>query len=117
MSWQTYVDDHLLVPLPNGGQLSHAAIVGQDGGVWAQDAAGGYGGLGQSGVKLGGTKYMLIAGEPGSVVRGKKGQEDGVTVKKTMTALVIGIYSKGVQPADCNVIVENMGDYLAGQNI
>lgn len=37
MSWQTYVDDHLLVPLPNGGQLSHAAIVGQDGGVWAQD--------------------------------------------------------------------------------
>jgi len=79
--------------------------------------AGGYGGLGQSGVKLGGTKYMLIAGEPGSVVRGKKGQEDGVTVKKTMTALVIGIYSKGVQPADCNVIVENMGDYLAGQNI
>ncbi len=38
MSWLTYVDDHLLVPLPNGGQLSHAAIVGQDGGVWAQDA-------------------------------------------------------------------------------
>ena len=38
MSWQTYVDDHLLVPLPNGGQLAHAAIVGQDGGVWAQDA-------------------------------------------------------------------------------
>ena len=38
MSWQTYVDDHLLVPLPNGGQLSHAAIIGQDGGVWAQDA-------------------------------------------------------------------------------
>lgn len=80
-------------------------------------AAGGYGGLGQSGVKLGGMKYMLIAGEPGSVVRGKKGGEEGVTVKKTMTALVIGIYSKGVQPADCNVIVENMGDYLAGQNI
>lgn len=80
-------------------------------------AAGGYGGLGQTGVKLGGMKYMLIAGEPGSVVRGKKGGEEGVTVKKTMTALVIGIYSKGVQPADCNVIVENMGDYLAGQNI
>lgn len=38
MSWQTYVDDHLMVPLPNGGHLSHAAIVGQDGGVWAQDA-------------------------------------------------------------------------------
>lgn len=38
MSWQAYVDDHLMVPLPHGGQLVHAAIVGQDGGVWAQDA-------------------------------------------------------------------------------
>ena len=27
-----------MVALPNGGHLSHAAIVGQDGGVWAQDA-------------------------------------------------------------------------------
>lgn len=35
-SWQAYVDEHLLVPLPNGGELSSAAIVGADGGVWAQ---------------------------------------------------------------------------------
>ena len=36
-SWQAYVDEHLLVPLPNGGMLSSAAIVGADGGVWAQN--------------------------------------------------------------------------------
>jgi len=36
MSWQSYVDEHLLCELPHGGQLSSAAIVGQDGGVWAQ---------------------------------------------------------------------------------
>jgi profilin len=36
MSWQTYVDEHLLCELPKGGVLSAAAIVGQDGGVWAQ---------------------------------------------------------------------------------
>ena len=36
MSWQAYVDDHLLCELPKGGVLSHAAIIGQDGGVWAQ---------------------------------------------------------------------------------
>ena len=36
MSWQSYVDDHLLVELPGGGQLTHAAILGEDGGVWAQ---------------------------------------------------------------------------------
>lgn len=36
MSWQTYIDDHLMVDLPNGGKLTSAAIFGQDGGVWAQ---------------------------------------------------------------------------------
>lgn len=36
MSWQTYVDEHLMCELPHGGQLASAAIVGQDGGVWAQ---------------------------------------------------------------------------------
>lgn len=36
MSWQAYVDDHLMCQLPGGGQLAHAAIWGQDGGVWAQ---------------------------------------------------------------------------------
>ena len=35
-SWQAYIDEHLIVPLPSGGQLSSAAIVGSDGGVWAQ---------------------------------------------------------------------------------
>ena len=36
MSWQEYVDDHLMCELPNGGSLKSAAIVGSDGGVWAQ---------------------------------------------------------------------------------
>ena len=36
MSWQEYVDDHLMCELPNGGILKSAAIVGSDGGVWAQ---------------------------------------------------------------------------------
>ena len=38
MSWQTYVDDHLMVDLPGGGKLAFAAIYGQDGGCWAQSA-------------------------------------------------------------------------------
>jgi hypothetical protein len=32
------VDEHLMCGLPAGGQLSSAAIVGHDGGVWAQSA-------------------------------------------------------------------------------
>lgn len=43
--------------------------------------------------------------------------QDGVTVKKTTSALVIGIYGEGVQPADGNIVVENLADYLIGQGI
>lgn len=32
-----YVDRYLLPDLPEGGRLSHAAIVGPDSGVWARD--------------------------------------------------------------------------------
>ena len=86
---QAYVDDHLLCELPGGGRLQHAAILGQDGGVWAQsehfpaitpdevaalvkgltDSAQ----LAQSGIRIAGEKYMMVAGEPGEVIRGKKG--------------------------------------------
>ena len=58
----------------------------------------------------------MIGGEDGAVIRGKFGQ-GGITIKKTVSAIVIGIYPSGVQPGDCNVIVENMGDYLMGQGI
>ena len=59
---------------------------------------------------------MIIGGDAGEVIRGKFGQ-GGLTIKKTASAFVIGIYGEGVQPGDCNVIVENMGDYLASQGI
>lgn len=37
MSWQTYVDEHLLCEI-EGNHLISAAIIGQDGTVWAQSA-------------------------------------------------------------------------------
>lgn len=37
MSWQTYVDEHLMCEI-EGNHLSAAAIIGQDGSVWAQSA-------------------------------------------------------------------------------
>jgi len=147
--------------LPGGGQLSSAAIVGLDGGVWAQSASFPAVSKGEvdalvagvtdpallamTGIVLGGDKARLagasrasravctqlpacrppltlppqffsIGGEPGSVVRGKKGP-GGCTVKKTVTALVVGIYGEGVTPGDCSVVVENLGDYLSEQGI
>lgn len=37
MSWQTYVDDHLMCEI-DGNHLTSAAIIGQDGSVWAQSS-------------------------------------------------------------------------------
>ena len=40
MSWQTYVDEHLMCDIDGQGQhLTAAAIVGHDGSVWAQSTA------------------------------------------------------------------------------
>eukprot|EP00245_Coleochaete_scutata_P006380 TRINITY_DN20808_c0_g1_i1.p1 TRINITY_DN20808_c0_g1~~TRINITY_DN20808_c0_g1_i1.p1 ORF type:complete len:134 (-),score=28.48 TRINITY_DN20808_c0_g1_i1:658-1059(-) len=131
MSWQAYVDDHLLAPIKDStNKLTSAAILGHDGSVWAQSAnfpqlsgpetaslIAGFndaGTLAQNGLFMGGAKYMVIQGEAGAVIRGKKGQ-GGCTIKKTGMAIVVGLYDEPVQPGDCNIVVENMGDYLIGQ--
>jgi profilin len=132
MSWQQYVDEHLMVDLPHGGRLSSAAIVGQDGGIWASSpgfpdvtpeevdalVAGlaDQGAVATTGLILAGVKYLVIPGDPGAVLRGKKGP-DGVTVKKTETALVVGFYGAGAQPGDATGCIEALGDYLKGQGI
>ncbi|TQE02351.1 hypothetical protein C1H46_011990 [Malus baccata] len=64
----------------------------------------------------GGTKYMVIQGEPGVVIRGKKGP-GGVTVKKSTMALLIGIYDEPMTPGQCNMVVERLGDYLVEQGL
>lgn len=39
MSWQTYVDDHLMCEIEGtNNHLTSAAILGIDGSVWAQSA-------------------------------------------------------------------------------
>ena len=74
------------------------------------------GSLAPTGLYLGGTKYMVIQGEPGAVIRGKKGP-GGVTVKKTGAALIIGIYDEPMTPGQCNMVVERLGDYLIEQGL
>ena len=134
MSWDSYISDHLMVELPNTGglKLDHAAIIGKDGLVWAKDddfpdvtdeqiqnIVKGFDdsdSLAQAGLKLGDKKFLVVQGDPGQVIRGKQG-DSGVCVKQTLTAMVIGIYGKGVQPGDCNVLVEGLGDYLKDMDV
>ncbi|CAD5170051.1 unnamed protein product [Musa acuminata subsp. malaccensis] len=129
MSWQAYVDDHLMCEIDDM-QLTAAAILGLDGSVWAQSATFPQlkpeeitaimtdfeepGSLAPTGLYLGGIKYMVIQGEPGSVIRGKKGA-GGVTIKKTNLALIIGIYEEPMTGGQCSMIVERLGDYLYDQ--
>ncbi|KAI0496511.1 hypothetical protein KFK09_022830 [Dendrobium nobile] len=129
MSWQAYVDDHLMCEI-DGQRLTSSAIVGHEGGVWAQSESfpqskpeeitailndfAEPGSLAPTGLYLGNVQYMVIQGEPGAVIRGKKGS-GGITIKKTNLALIIGIYDEPMAPGQCNVIVERLGDYLLEQ--
>ncbi|KAK8958616.1 hypothetical protein KSP40_PGU000901 [Platanthera guangdongensis] len=131
MSWQTYVDEQLMCDIDGHG-LAAAAIIGLDGNVWAQSESfpqfepsqisgivnefNEPGSLAPTGLRLGETKYLVIQGEPGAVIRGKKGA-GGVTVKKTNQAMIFGIYNEPVNPGQCNIIVENLGDYLLEQGL
>ncbi|KAL1088972.1 hypothetical protein E1A91_D08G294600v1 [Gossypium mustelinum] len=46
----------------------------------------------------------------------KKGT-GGVTIKKTGQGLIFGIYEEPVTPGQCNMVVERLGDYLAEQGL
>lgn len=87
MSWQTYIDEHLMCDI-DGHRLTAAAIIGLDGSVWAQSDSfpkfkpeemtgimndfNEPGSLAPTGLFLASAKYMVIQGEPGAVIRGKK---------------------------------------------
>ncbi|GKV11818.1 hypothetical protein SLEP1_g23037 [Rubroshorea leprosula] len=133
MSFQSYVDEYLMDDIDGQGQhLASAAIIGHDGRVWAQSAnfpqvkpneiadiikdfdEPGY--LAPTGLHIAGVKYMVIQGEPGAVIRGKKGS-GGITIQKTCQALVFGIYEEPVTPGQCNMVVERFGNYLIDQGL
>ncbi|RRT37213.1 hypothetical protein GW17_00049839 [Ensete ventricosum] len=88
MSWQTYVDDHLMCEI-EGHHLTAAAIIGQDGSVWAQSA-----------------NFLFWWQGSG-----------GITVKKTNQALIFGLYDEPMTPGQCNMVVERLGDYLIDQGL
>eukprot|EP01023_Acetabularia_acetabulum_P012630 TRINITY_DN1591_c0_g1_i1.p3 TRINITY_DN1591_c0_g1~~TRINITY_DN1591_c0_g1_i1.p3 ORF type:complete len:130 (-),score=34.40 TRINITY_DN1591_c0_g1_i1:293-682(-) len=124
MSWQEYIDGNMMAE----NKLQHAAILGkEDGAVWAcsenfptvDDAefANLMAALGNptekaiSGIFLGGTKYFYLRGTAGELLIGKIGS-GGICIRATEQCLLVGIYGEGTVPSECNLIVENLGDYL-----
>ena len=121
MSWQSYVDDHLVAT----GQVKHAALLGHDGNVWAKsqefpaaedqvkNIATNFSSPGKfqaGGLHLGGVKYMFLSNNE-KVMRFKKGT-NGVHVFKTTKAYIIALYEEPTLAEQCAQVTEKLGEYL-----
>lgn len=45
------------------------------------------------------------------------GADSGVCIVKTNRALLIGVYGAGMQPGNCNAVMEKLADYLIENGI
>ncbi|PPD78039.1 hypothetical protein GOBAR_DD25040 [Gossypium barbadense] len=111
MSWQTYVDEHLMCD-----------IEGQDQHLKAPSSLRfcSYLQLNASEVTkiLMNRATLLLKGYilPLQSIWSYRGT-GGVTIKKTGQGLIFGIYEEPVTPGQCNMVVERLGDYLAEQGL
>ncbi|KZO90799.1 profilin [Calocera viscosa TUFC12733] len=121
MSWQAYVDDHLV----GTGKISRAAIIGLAGGVWASSS--GYNLSPQeqqaiinvfnntdtafaNGLRLNNRKFFTVQADDQKFY-GKLGA-GGSTLVKTTQAVVVAEYDPPTQGGEANLVVEKLGDYL-----
>ncbi|KDN45285.1 putative PFY1-profilin [Tilletiaria anomala UBC 951] len=121
MSWQTYVDTNLL----GSGRVSHAAILGLKGGVWATSSGFALTPEEQrtivstfdapdtaqaNGIRAAGRKYFCLKAD-GRSVYGKQGA-DGIVCVKTAQCVLVCVYLSPIVPGEANKVVESLGDYL-----
>jgi len=120
-SWNSYVTSIL-----DSKQVKDVAIVGSDGALWA--TSGGWN-LTQTEINnainllakpgtqtqffVGGVSYFVLRGDTVSVY-GKKGQQ-GVVLRATKQAVLIGQYDNNMQPGHCNTTVEKYAQHLLTQ--
>lgn len=71
----------------------------------------------RKGIKVGGQNYIFLRCEEGRSIYGRKGANAGVCIVKTTQALLIGIYGPGIQPGNCNAVIEKLADYLIQHEI
>ena len=67
--------------------------------------------------QLGAEHYIFLRSEVGRLMLGRKGADSGVCVVKTRSAVLVGTYTAGVQPANCSGVMERMADYLIQHNL
>jgi len=127
MSWQEFVDQQICAVVP----CKMALIAGiDDGTIWAKKECPGITitsdelvtiGRGiksnnevkcfeQTGIKLGGEKYICISAEP-SLVRGRK-NKNALCIVGTNTCLIVAVCDENASAGQLNNAVEKLGDYL-----
>ncbi|KAK4525718.1 hypothetical protein GAYE_SCF16G3627 [Galdieria yellowstonensis] len=121
MSWQVYVDQHLL----GSGKVKDAAIASLQGNIWARSA--GFQAsteelkkliatfhqtkeAAQNGIFLGNKKYFFLRSTEDTIY-GKLG-DDGFVAMQTNMCLIIAIFTKPVSAAECATAVGRIVDYL-----
>ena len=128
MSWDAYITSNLMAPLDEKGTtLESAAIVGQDGGVWAQSEAfpaitmeevvgllSAMTDMSVPSVHVAGLTYLKLQADD-KMVRCRR-DKLGFEARKTVTAIVVGFYQEPqVTAQTCSKVVQALGDYLEEQ--
>eukprot|EP00824_Muranothrix_gubernata_P020406 TRINITY_DN40782_c0_g1_i1.p2 TRINITY_DN40782_c0_g1~~TRINITY_DN40782_c0_g1_i1.p2 ORF type:complete len:137 (-),score=31.03 TRINITY_DN40782_c0_g1_i1:104-490(-) len=127
MSWQTYVDDHLLAT----GTVRQAALVDQKKphASWAASPSFTVGTkeaealmasfqdpskIFESGITVNGVKYYALRANDRSIYA-KKGSSGLVCVKTKLT-IIVATYDDKIQPGQCTATTEKLADYLISVN-
>ncbi|XP_047971905.1 profilin-like [Salvia hispanica] len=130
MTWQIYLGDLMIES--GGSKMTSAAIFNHEGVIRAKsanfpkfkvkeiveivEAFESPRKLVRKDLRIGGTRYEVTQVEEEHVINGKKGT-GGIVVKKTITALLVGIYNEPMTGTACNGIVKTVGACLIAQDL
>ncbi|GJE98237.1 profilin [Phanerochaete sordida] len=124
MSWQVYVDQNLV----GTGQVARAAILGQQGGIWARSAGFSLSADEQKailtvhsnldytrvrGITLNGKKYDTVQIDKSSFL-GKAG-DNGCIIIRTKQAIIVALSIVPVHLVQAQAVVQDLADYLVSQ--
>ena len=68
--------------------------------------------LRREGILVASQNYLFLRSDQGRSIYGRKGADSGVCIVKSKRAILIGTYGAGIQPGNCNSVMEKLADYL-----
>ena len=68
--------------------------------------------LRRGGIHVASQSFIFLRSESGRSIYGRKGADSGICIVKSKKAILIGTYGPGVQPGNCNSVIEKLADYL-----